>query len=499
MMSEVVGSSPANAGATTAVLPGRFRPVAADRLLSLSRAALTIAVILVLSLCVYLIRFARPKADDFYRGWAARGYGLFSACVKDYRLYSGRWLSTTLNYTNGWFFDLYHSYPFVLLACMLGLFGGFYLFIGSVLPALGRGKRLGLAAILMAFYWTRMPQPGQSCYWMNGAFENELSIGILLAAASVLLRVPAGRPASVLRLLAVALSFFIAAGGHELYGALTLIPITVGAAVAWGLRPPERAAWVTAAVALLIGVGFVAAAPGNRLRGKEYPNHGKLSATIRFGTGEASRDIPKWTTDGGLWLATACLLLLAASTDPHPRWLFEWFSKYPLALIGTWVAGLGAGFYIPAWALGNPIPPRTINCVYCFFLFGWFALAIVLANRYRQHLHLQHLAGTRLAAILQLAFAIALLSGPNFFEGITDATSLGPRYAREADERHRLVQAAVARHHLDLTLQAIKTWPRLSMQVDMPPDPNNWQNVDFSDYHGLHSVVVILPPPTYQR
>src|SRR6185312_12431210 len=159
--------------------------------------------------------------------------------------------------------------------------------------------------------------------------------------------------------------------------------------------------------------------------------------------------------------ATACLLLLAASTDPHPRWLFEWFSKYPLALIGTWVAGLGAGFYIPAWALGNPIPPRTINCVYCFFLFGWFALAIVLANRYRQHLHLQHLAGTRLAAILQLAFAIALLFGPNFFEGITDATSLGPRYAREADERHRLVQAAVARHHLDLTLQAIKTWPRL--------------------------------------
>lgn len=439
--------------------------------------------------------FAQPISDDFNRAVEVSRRGVIESIQSEYYGWSGRWLGGGLSYVVASIGDITRWYWLMLLVtgsvCFLGLYCAFRMILPNAIPS---REVFCLAYVGVALYWSTMPAPGETFYWLTGAFENHLSIVVMLCVL--------GRIAVLTRrnekqqdfsfyseICALSICSFVIPGFHELFGCVWICLLCYGFCwcLATGAAATIRSAW---AVCLMFGVGgliLVMAAPGNDVRIASQEYHPNLQTALLLAFKQLFVSLRGWIGNPAV-IATSFLLLLKPErvekgSGANVRLLWFWRYGFPLCGIIV-VAGCMFG---GAVARGKPLADRPLNAVYALFLIFWFGTLFLWKVTS---------VSTRYSRFPPYAFAVCLFSFALVFTGrlsagaVSDLRDRAGLYRQDALGRYQVARDAVRRDDLKLVVAAYSHRPKVFKSVDLGVNADDGPNQAFARYFGLDSVVV---------
>jgi hypothetical protein len=458
--------------------PDRFA-AAAPRLLLAAAVAATLAI------AAALLFHARPLGDDLCNAANARELGLLGCVRNDYLHWGGRWASQVLACGFPAAFDVARGYPVGLLAVAAVLVVALRLWVGTVL-ALERDRRLAwsLSLVLVALYWAGMPHPGETVYWLEGAFIYSLNVSLCLVLIACLIRLPKRRTRSRdLATLALVLLATVVAAFHEMFALVLLAVLLTGAAVALRFRDARWPVWAGVAAATVLGLATVALAPGNVNREAHFPEGRSVGRAVLaaarmwlrvldapVGRGEAlgSATALGWVVDARLLAATVLFVGSRSIRSLHPDWLRREPGLWRLVVPLLSLAVITGSFLVGGWGLGRTLPLRAFDGLYLVFLLGWF-LTVFVYTRGTQPVGRAAPVTPFLQAVSALVLAVGLLASTNTKLALRDlADGRARRFAREMALRD--VEAARVRERggAELVVRPIEPWPSSYFRNDIP-------------------------------
>jgi hypothetical protein len=443
----------------------------------------------VLLVAAALFWYAQPWADDFARGYKGRVQGVIPATTFEYFNWTGRWAASGLNYLLTSSFDLVRVYQPLLLIVPSLLALSIYALLRAARIGATRLQSLALAASALALYWTRMPDPGETVYWLTGSVDNLAGIVLSLLLLAGLLRGGARRlrervPAAAgLCLLAV-----LATGFHEVFGLLLCTALAGGVILTWPARTSDRWMWTICLIAAVCGFLVVYAAPGNEVRRADFPLAADLEVTLQLTFGQIMSAVPRWILDIRLLAGTLSLLLIM------PQALIGQRPGSPtardVAVVGlTWTAVVVGAFAAVSWAIGMAMAPRTLNGIYLVFLTGWFWTFVMLVRRFPERATSLAAARPLLRGAAVAIFCASMLATGNTRRGIVELAWAAPVYSAAMDERWRLLEEKAAAGELDAVVEPLPARPRSYIKYfELTEDPDFWVNSYVASYFGLRTV-----------
>ncbi|MEN8184787.1 MAG: DUF6056 family protein [Myxococcota bacterium] len=457
------------------------------------RTILGFSVVATLAMAGALLLFANPLADDFCHASNVRELGLFRCVSVDYAQWGGRWASTLLACTFPWLFNVTQWYSLPLLGILIAMLLGTRLLLAEVLELRDRPRQAwGLSLVVLSLYWAGMPHPGQSIYWLEGAwvYSLNLSLGMMLFVG--LLRLPApGSPGWSLRVAGLALLAFFLAAFHELFTFVQIGLLVVGAALAFRWGDGRRYAWAIVGIATLLGFATVLVAPGNEARQDFATGNvagGSPLRALQASVAMAVRilDAPSlrdrlgsnsplgWVLDPKLLAATVLLVVVPSMRSLRPSWLERDAALWRLLIPGTCIAFLGGSFVAGGWALGRTMPLRAFNGLYLVFLLGWLLTALVY-TRDRGEVGTPRAETAFLRTVSVLILALGLMGSTNLKLGLRDlATGRASAFDREMERRYAAAPAA-REGGRPLVAERVNPWPSSYFQFDVDRTPENLQ------------------------
>lgn len=448
------------------------------------RGLLGLAVISVVALAVVLAFFAHPSGDDFCNAVDARELGLWESVHSYYAGWGGRWSSQIVAVGFPALFEMRRWYPLALLVNLASIPVAFRFLLVSVFPLRGRARHAwGVSLAFLALYWTGMPHPGQSVYWLEGAWIYSFNLSLSMLLVGALLRLPArlGEGRRALAALGAALAALVIAAFHELFALVLAAVLAAGAVVALRWRDARHPVWTAAALGALLGFASVLLSPGNAVR-QETLNPGSrsllgavagaaltwirvLDTPSRYAIGFHSP--LGWVLDPRLLAASLLFVALPSFRSWRPAWLERepelWRLGIPLLSLGL----LTGSFLAGGWARGSTLPLRALNALYLVFLLGWFLTLFVHTRPPGWQ------AGSgRGLRVLQASCAallsLGLVFSPNFRIGLRDLVrGRAAAFDRAMTVRYEQARAARGRGDEVLVLDAVEPWPSSYFRNDV--------------------------------
>lgn len=332
-----------------------------------------------LGLAAVPIAYAHPFFDDFHRGGeAVRAAGILASFRDEYLHWTGRWAALAIEYADG-ASDTFAGYRAVLAVGNAAVAASL-MFAASAVLRLRTATAVVVGAFAFVLLWSGAASVGESHYWVTGLVENRLALAAGLAVVAALCREGGGTGATA----GLAAAAFAVEGLHELWGAMLLAALALGAVVAHRLRHPRRRAWAVVAAAAAAGLAVTALAPGNAAReaaeaGRPVTQHDQFELLLLAGS-QAKRALADWLLRPALPLALTGAYLLVRSVSAVPSWAerrFPWFR----VLLGAWLVLLAAGFVVTSYAIGRRMPLRTLDGLHFVFVIGALLLAMLAALR----------------------------------------------------------------------------------------------------------------------
>ncbi|SHL39906.1 DUF6056 family protein [Hymenobacter psychrotolerans] len=325
-----------------------------------------------LALCWY----AHPSADDFLQATDVYKYGRWGYMPHMYLTWTGRYTSVVLwallnpvqyggNITGG-----YGAICLLLLALPVAL----VVLLRTLLAGQFRRRTLWLASgVLTSLLLWQLPSPAEAFYWIVSGYNYLLPALLTLLWLAVLVRhAQAGEPAEKRKWLALAggLAVLII-GGNE----TNAVPLAVGVTGFTALRTlqqrrlPWDYVWLSAVVAVACAAAFLA--PGNFARLGPANKYSVLESLDK-GALSAYRLVCNWLGNGVLPALTLLLLPVSFRLRRVAGLPLNRLAQNPgfitllMAVSLVLVAFMGWRFN------SQPLPFRTRNILYLFFLIGWF-------------------------------------------------------------------------------------------------------------------------------
>ena len=463
------------------------------------------AVATTLTVAGTLLVFAYPMGDDFCNAVNVRELGLLGCVRNDYMVWGGRWAPTLLSCGFPAAFDLTKGYPFGLAAVLGILVASLWLLVTSVLPVHADRRLAGsLTLTLLAIYFAGMPHPGESLYWLEGAYVYSLNLSLSMILIVALVRLPEraslGRSMGIA---ALALFALVTAAFHELFALVLIGVLVVGTALGFRFRDPRRHAWGVAACGALVGIVSIAVAPGNESRQGFYPEGRNvfravaaalqmwfrvLDAPVGRGDPVGSASALGWVVDGKLLAATFLFATSPRLRSLTPHWLEREPRVWKVIVPAAWLGLLTGSFLAAGWVLGRTLPLRALNGLYLVFLLGWFLTVLVYARGETSpspdHTD-PRIALLRVASALVLA--LGLLVSTNVKQGLRDlGRGWAPAFHREMEHRSEAAREVRARGGVALEVAPIEPWPSSYFRHDIDKAANLRQCV--ADYFDLETI-----------
>lgn len=455
-----------------------------ERLAALGAAASLAAI----TLCswVYLVS-ARPLMDDFMVTDLGRMQGWIGFANQIFLTKSGRWTGHALLALVLTRVDMFPAYPWMLGILAVVNFAATYAFLRLVVA--GTVPRWKLVAWSLAFdavLWSGRVVPGETLYWFSGAipYEFSLSCSVLLVAALVA-RSRAARTGAAIRVGLVLLPIFVV-GLHEMVGLVLAVVLVAGTWTAHRSGLPGRGLWVASGIACVVACVVSVLAPGNGVRGSEWPQAGSVSLTITGSLADAWKWGKVWVLAPGLlsaslflWLSPGFRSLRPAWIDSGPRW------KRIVILVA--LLSLAILFTGPRWATGTYQPPRMLALGYWVLFHAWFVLLFLWTRAPLGNPRWEMVLGlARTAALVVLAYS--MVNTGNGRLGLGEVTSgklaLWDDYM---DRRHHELRDAGARQVRRMVVERPPVFPLLfHPNMDIREDPS--LNGALAVYYGLRQV-----------
>jgi hypothetical protein len=466
---------------------------------------LTMAVGFVHLIALLLILYAWPLGDDYFR-YVCILDNSFVDCLKDEWLYrSGRWFSTGLSFAVGTIVGGAGSYRALILTNWLIFIGAVTIFFATVFGReLSLRLKLFLPLAFIALFWSRMPSPGESIYWLNGAFENIGGWSLLLLSVSAIVRSTQQKLSS--RQIALIASgstlALIACGAHEMVCVVAICVFSWWTLMSLWLGQSKRE-WAGPAIALVftaVGLMIALMAPGNWTRfGFREPG---ITHALKYFILYILFDVPQILCDMGL-----IVLIVLLSTLPVNRVTRSSMSSssevksvhdkempdiQTLAMVALGALCIViAVFGFPSYVLGSRMPGRTLNSAHLVTYMAILFVAFVACNVPSIGSAFRRTIGRAgwLWPTTLLFGALSIFSGINVENGVVDLIKRAPAFDRIMRERTIAFAKARKSHAREPVIVApISPWPASYYTDDIRTRTDIGNNRWIARFYGINAV-----------
>ena len=464
-----------------------------------ARIALAALLLAALSRYVALSALVHPFADDFSYAAVGMRTDLLPRLLDEYRHWNGRWFSNILVLRSPLVLGidpglaLYRGVPLVLLGLT---YGGLWALVAACGTALRRGDQALLAGGLLLLYLHLMPDLSEGLYWYTGAVSYLLpgALSLLVAAAwirSARRHWRLGWAATA----AVGLLAVVASGCSELHMMVMAAGHAALLGLAWRRQRAVPLPLAAVLLAVLAAAFLMAAAPGNAVRGANFPLRHDALRTVGWAAVQSMRFAFTWLSSPALLAAS--FIYLAGGETFHARiaGAFGPIGMKPWRLAAILGLTLFAAMALPYWATGLLGQHRTVNAVLLVLLPGWFLLlsavrvSLVEQGRWRWAPWPSRMKPLAFAVLL----ASVLFTGSG---GRVTGDLLSGRMARFdaalVDRYARIIGAQKAGAR-SMTLPALADQPRSLRYLDAGSDAEGWINRSLTGWLGAGSLRIIVP------
>ena len=448
---------------------------------------------------VWLAAYVHPYADDLSYATVGMRYGLMERLALEYNHWNGRYLSNilvlrspmVLGFERGLFW-----YRFVPLALMFLTWVGAYLLIKALFRGLISNANAIIAGLVfLLVYLNAMPDASEGFYWYTGAVSYQLPSALLLILAAQwinYLRDPIG-PLPVVHALFMGLLIIVAAGCSEQHMAM----LVVGHAALLMAQRMRTGRWnrtllLFFALSLICGL-VVALAPGNAVRGENFPTKHDPLITGLWSILQSGRFIAIWVFTTMLLPISVVFIGWLRSVDDGTITRTTWMNMNKWAAAALPMLAVLVSMILPYWSTGLLGQYRTVNAALLLFLPLWFvALAVWDTQVFRKRWPLKFDIQRTRAALL-LAILLFFVWGRDMNVSLDLFTGSAAQYDHEMLDRSTRIEQAVESGNTEVLLPAV-TQPRSLVITQPGSDPDQWMNRSLAEYFGNKDLELRVEP-----
>jgi hypothetical protein len=449
-------------------------------------AALLVGVLLPL---IALSFYNHPSpADDYGYIDTVFKFGWLEAMHYYYTGWTGRYFGILLNHTNPLLFHSVAGFKVLPILLLLALVAVLYLLARQLTPTLSRRAHLGFAGVVFFLYVLKLPSIAEAFYWMAAFVTFTIPSIMTFGWIVVVLRWYRLETTRMKTWTGIFAGFFVfAIIGSSEPNLLTILILIAGL---WGYRilfyKKVDGLMLGLIVAAAIGCYFYFTAPGLQVRIGGNPLSGNIPESVLNSFKKLAYLMYSWLSGTPLLLFTAVWIIVLSRITLQARAYFAapvWYVA--LLYLGILSAQLFTSYY----GIGIDPTAREINCVYLFFLVGWFYVAGVLYQWASQRFSWPAVAAPAQGIILVflgLWTVFSLYKNPNIRMLYTDWLSgEAAIYNTRMYQRYELIKNSPTSV---VYLPEIKNPPQSLFVDDIKEDKNHWWNKLMAGYFGKEAI-----------
>ncbi|PWJ57189.1 hypothetical protein CLV98_108109 [Dyadobacter jejuensis] len=442
---------------------------------------------------LFLARFNHPSpADDYCYIDTVFKYGWLEAMNYYYSGWTGRYFGILLNHSNPLLFHSVLGFRVLSVLLLLTVVGTLYVLMRHLTPTLSRMAHLGFAGVLFFLYILNMASVVEAYYWMASfvtyTVPNILTL-LWLVLALRWYRQDSPKPR---RLLAFVAGFMVFAVIGSSETNLLVMVLLIGTWWLYKLIYSRKVDGFMIGMLLtaVVSCYFFFTSPGNQARMGANPLGGDLMFSFISSFQKVGLLSIDWVFKSPLVFFTILWVYILSKLSAGARNYFSlpiWIAV--LGFVGVVTAQLFPSYY----GVGIEPTPRVVNCVYFFFLLGWFYVAGVIYHHYRVYSQAPFLLSEwrfgMVYVVLLLMVALGFYRSANVKMIYSDILlGRAAAFDRENNQRYALLKDS---KEAVVYLPALKVRPQSLFVEDIKPEKDHWWNKCMAGYFGKEAIYMI--------
>ena len=434
--------------------------------------------------------FNHPSpADDYCYIDTVFKYGWLEAMNYYYSGWTGRYFGIFLNHSNPLLFHSVTGFKVLPVVLLAGLMFALYTLARHLTPTLSRMAHIGFASAIFFMYILKMASIAEAFYWM-AAFVT-YTVPNILTLLWVVLVLDWYRQDSKKGLLAILACILIFAiiGSSETN--LLIILLLIAALWFYKLVFHRKVDGLMIAMLVVAGLSsyFYFVSPGNQARIGGNPLGGNVVFSVLSSFKKLASLSFDWLFRTPLIFFSLAWIIVLSRLSVGARTYFSmpvWFAI--LLYIGVLSAQLFPSYY----GVGIEPTPRVINCVYFFFLIGWFYLIGVIFHyfnqRYAAKFPLFFLRYGVLYSLLVVSIALSFYRSENIRMIYNDLLrGKASAFNQENNQRYAAIQSS---KESIVYLPPIENQPLSLFVEDIKTNRDHWWNKCMAGYFGKEAIIM---------
>jgi hypothetical protein len=440
---------------------------------------------------VLLSHYNHPSpADDYCYIDTVFKFGWLEAMNFYYTGWTGRYFGIFLNHSNPLLFHSVGGFKILPVVLLGGIIFALYNLFRHLTPTLSRLAHLGFAGVVFFLYILKMASMSEAFYWM-AAFVTYTVPNIFTLLWIVLVLRYYRQDTSSAKVLLAALSGFLvfAVIGSSETNLLIMILLMGSWWVYRILFHRKVDGFMIAMLAVMIVSAYLYfSSPGNQARIGGNPLGGDVVFSFTSSFKKLASLSADWILRTPLLLFTFAWLVVLSRLSIGAR---NYFSVPVWYVVLVFIGILAAQLFPSYYGVGIEPTPRVINCVYFFFLIGWFYVVGVIFHYFRKGDESRFsFSGIRyvfLYVMLAVASFLAFYSSTNVRLVYTDLLKgKAAAFDREMNSRYEMLRTS--REDV-VYLPALENKPlSIFYDDDIKTDNNHWWNKCMAGYFGKKAV-----------
>ncbi|TDE16777.1 DUF6056 family protein [Dyadobacter psychrotolerans] len=312
----------------------------------------------------------------FSKGWPA-------AMNQYYTEWTGRYFGILLNHSNPLLFHSVKGFKILPVVLLIALIFALYSLFRHLTPTLSRIAHLGFASVVFYLYILKMASISEAFYWMAAFVTYTVPNIFTLLWIVLVLRWYRQDTQSGKILVGVVSAFLLFAVIGSSETNLLIIVLLVGAWWVYRLLFHRKVDILMIATIAVTAVScyFYFSSPGNQARIGGNPLGGNVVFSFVASFKKLAILSFDWIFRTPLILFSFAWVVVLSRLSSGARNYFSipvWYAV--LLYVGVLAAQLFPSYY----GVGIEPTPRVINCVYFFFLIGWFYVIGVIFHYFKK-------------------------------------------------------------------------------------------------------------------
>ncbi|MCE7043488.1 DUF6056 family protein [Dyadobacter sp. CY312] len=429
-------------------------------------------------------------ADDYCYIDTVFKFGWLEAMNYYYSGWTGRYFGIFLNHSNPLLFHSVAGFKVLPVILLSGVVFALYSLFRHLTPTLSRLAHIGFAGVVFFLYMLKMASISEAFYWMAAFVTYTVpNIFTLLWLVLVLRYYRQDTPTAKI-LLATLSGFLIFAVIGSSETNLLIMILLVGAWWVYRLLFHRKVdGFMIAMLTVTILSGYLYfSSPGNQARIGGNPLGGDVVFSFVSSFKKLGSLSFDWIFRTPLLFFSFAWLIVLSRLSVGARNYFSVPVWYALLLyIGVLAAQLFPSYY----GVGIEPTPRVINCVYFYFLIGWFYIIGVIFHYFKKgdvsRFSFSGLRYSLLYVLLVVSSFLAFYSSDNVRLIYTDLIKgKAAAFNREMNSRYEMLR--VSKEDV-VYLPAIESKPlSIFYDDDIKTDKDHWWNKCLAGYFGKKAV-----------